>query len=143
MKGFRRVLSIIFYLFAGMFLMSWAAMAFVSDQPDLGKAEVMGVMAAFALVPLALGAVASPGRRGREIGIVLVVAAAWVGVSAITMIILLMDPEFLALMPPDTFESMAMFGDPGFGAGFTIAMGTTGLWLVRRKSAPTDGRREA
>lgn len=133
MKVFRRIVSILFYLFAGMFLLSWAMMSFVGDQPGLPKAAVMGFLAAFSLVPLALGALVSPGRRGREIGIVLIVAAGWTAFTAITLTIFMMDSKFMALMPPDTKQSFAMFSDLAFGSAFTAAMGAAGLWLVRRR----------
>lgn len=133
MKALRRAISILLYLFAGMFLLSWAVMSFVKSQPDLPKVAVMGFMAAFSLVPLAVGALVSPGRRGWEVGIVLLVAAGWTAFTAVTMAILTMDPKFMAMMPPDAQQSFAMFNDLAFGTVFTIAMGGLGLWLVRRR----------
>lgn len=133
MKVLRRIASILLYLLAGMFLLSWAMMSFVGNQPDLPKAAMMGFMAAFSLVPLAVGALVSPGRRGREIGIVLIVAAGWTAFTAITLTIFVMDPKFMALMPPDTRHSFALFSDLAFGSAFTIAMGAAGVWLVRRR----------
>jgi hypothetical protein len=140
MKVLRRIISILFYLFAGMFLLSWAVMAFVGGQPNLPKVAVMGFMAAFSLVPLAIGALVSPGRRGREVGIVLLVAAGWTAFTAITMTILTMDPKFMAMMPPDRQQSFAMFNDLAFGTVFTIAMAAMGFWLVRRRDEVVPDR---
>ena len=133
MKIIRRILSIIFYILGGIFLMSWAMMAYVGGEPDAPKAWVMGILGAFALVPLAIGGLVSPGRRGREIGIVLLVAAGWTIFTAVTLVVLMMDPEFVAMMPPESQQSLGMFNDYWFGAAFTIVMGGAGVWLVWRK----------
>jgi hypothetical protein len=133
MKLFRRVVSIFAYVLAGMFLMGWATMSFMGGDDDLQKAFVMAFMAPFSLVPLAIGAIASPGGRVREIGIVLIVAAGWTAFMAVIMAVLLMDRKFMVTMPPATRESFAMFNDIAFGTAFTMAIGAIGFWFVLRK----------
>jgi ABC-type transport system involved in cytochrome c biogenesis permease subunit len=138
-RTLRRAISIVFYLFAGAFLMTWACMSFVGSEPDLPKAGVMAFFAPFSLVPLALGLLISPGRRSREAGIVLIVAAGWVALAAVTLVITMADAELMATMPPETRLSFGMFSDPAFGAAFTVAMGAVGVWLVRRGNRPPVG----
>ena len=135
MTALRRVISIIMYLVAGMFLMTWAAMSFVASEPDLSKEAMMGVMAIFALLPLAVGAALSPGRRGREVGIVLLVAAGWAAFTAAALGMVMMDSWFMAMMPPETQQSFTMFNDVAFGSAVTLVMAAVGLWLVRRGAA--------
>jgi hypothetical protein len=132
-KIIRRLISILFYLLAGMFLLSTALIAFVEGQGDLPKAATMGFLGGFALVPLGLGALISPGRRGREIGIVLLVVAGWTTFTGVSMAVMLMDPKFVAMMPPESRHSFEMFNDFWFGTAFTVLMGVAGVWLVRRK----------
>lgn len=132
MTAFRRVVSILAYVIAGMFLMTWATMAFVSGERAGDKAMAMGIMAVLALVPLAVAALVSPGRRVRETGIVLMIASGSVALSGLFITILVMDPQFMAFMPPDTPQALTMVGDVVFGVAITVGMGAGGWWLVRR-----------
>ncbi len=138
MRTLRRIASIIGYLIAGMFLLTWGLMSFVGGDPEAPKAFMMTLLAGFSLVPLAIAAVISPGRRRFEVGVVLLVAAGWTAAVALTLGIMLTDPTAIAVMPPETIKGLAMFNDPVFGALMTTAMGAAGLWLVRRKDRAAE-----
>ena len=124
----RRIISIILYVVGGLFLTSEAMIAFARTQPDTSKAEMLAFMAPFFLVPLALGALASPGARLRELGIVLMAAAGWSTVSILCVAYVVMMPDTRDLFPADTLE---VFGDHAFGAFNLAAMAALGFALFR------------
>lgn len=137
---FRRVLSIVFYALAGMFLMSQAAIAFATSPPDMSRGMMLGVMVPFVLVPLGIGLLLSPGRRMFEAGVVVLVAVGWVAAVALTMAYILIMPDSRALMPP---EIVGMFQGYVFGTVHLAALGAVGLLLIlygrRRPVGSKDG----
>ena len=90
----------------------------------------MAFLAGCSLVTLGIGALASPGRRGREVGIVLITASSWTAVTGLAPLVLLLDRAFRALLPDP--EALEQFTDRIFGTLFTAAMFGLGLPLVRR-----------
>lgn len=136
----RRLLSVLLYIVAGLFLMGWCVMAFVRLDPGESKAEMFAVMAAFALVPLALGAWASPGARLREVGIVLLAASAWGGFSVGTILYTLLMPDTRKSLPPETLDSLAMFSDHVTGAAF-LALSLAGSMALIRYGGRKGGAR--
>lgn len=124
---FRRIISILLYAIAGLFLTSEALVAFVRAEPDASKAQMLAFMAPFFLVPLALGAWASPGARLRELGIVLIAAAGWSILSILCLFYVAVRPDTRDLLPADTME---VFGDRLAGALNLAAILAIGLALV-------------
>ena len=122
----RRILSIILYVIGGLFLTSEAMVAFVRAEPDASKAEMLAFMAPFFLVPLALGALASPGARLRELGIVLIAAAGWSILTILSFFYVAARPDTRDLLPADTME---VFGDRVAGALNLAAIVAIGLAL--------------
>jgi hypothetical protein len=125
-RMFRRILSILLYVIAGLFLIGEAMVAFVQAQPDTSKAAMLAFMAPFFLVPLALGALASPGARLRELGIVLMAAAAWLIPTILCFFYVAVRPDTRDLLPADTME---VFGDRVAGALNLAAIVAIGLAL--------------
>lgn len=125
----RRFLSIVFYLIAGMFLMTEAVAAFLRFPPDLGKPTILAVMAPFALIPVGLGALASPGVRLREIGIVLLASMGWAAFSVGMIFYVALMPDTRRFMPP---EALDMFGDHAAGAANLIALSGLGVLFFLR-----------
>jgi len=128
----RQLAAIFCYLLAGLFLIGFGVMTFIPVPPDAGTLGPMGVMALFALAPLLIGALISPGSRIREIGIVLLVSGVFVGLGAAMMALVIFSPGFRALMPPDAEKDLAVFGSPYFGIAFTIAMIVAGFMMLLR-----------
>lgn len=122
----RRIVSIILYLIAGLFLTGEALVAFVRAEPDASKAQMLAFMAPFVLVPLALGAWASPGGRLRELGIVLIAAAGWSILTILCFFYLAVRPDTRDLLPADTME---VFGDRLAGGLNLAAILAIGLAL--------------
>ena len=123
----RRLFSILLYVIAGLFLTTEAMVAFVQAQPDTSKLEMLAFMAPFFLVPLALGALASPGARLREIGIVLIAATGWSLLTILSFIYVATKPDTRDLLPADTIE---LFGDHLTGALYLAAMAAIGVALL-------------
>ncbi len=128
----RQLAAIFCYLVAGLFLIGFGVMAFVAPQPDAGALGPMGVMALFALAPLLIGALISPGSRIREIGIVLLVSGVFVGLGTAMMALVLFSSGFRALLPPEAEKDLAVFASPYFGIAFTIAMIVGGFIMLLR-----------
>ena len=122
----RRIFSIILYVIGGLFLTGEALVAFVRAQPDTSKLEMLAFMAPFFLVPLALGALASPGARLRELGIVLLAAAGWSILSILSFFYVAVKPDTRDLLPADTME---VFGDRLGGVLNLAAIVAIGLVL--------------
>lgn len=91
-------------------------------------------MIAVALIPfvvlfLSLGALASPGARLRETGLVLLIAAGWTAFAVATLAYMIAMPDTRPLFPP---ESRELFADPMFGVLNLILMAAIGYGLFRR-----------
>jgi hypothetical protein len=133
----RTLLAVFLYLVAGLFLVTWGTMAFVTDQPGASRAAALATLAPFALVPLVLGALASTGARVREIGIVLLSSGVLLGMGAAMFAFVLTSPDMLAMMPPQTRRDIAIFGDPWLGLAVVAAMIVGGLLMVLRGPSRT------
>ena len=98
----RRVVSIILFVLGGWILSSEVLMAWI-DAGEGANAQIvmLCVIAAFAAPFLLLGTWVSPGNRLAELGLTVVIVAG-IGVAmALMMVIVLNDPSFKQLMPPD------------------------------------------
>lgn len=136
MRSVRRVISLLLYIPAGLFLMAWGVMAFADDDSETSTALLFAAMAPFALVPLALGALVSPGSRLGEVGIVLIIAAGWLGFTVATLAYLFAMPDTRVLFPPETRATVQMFDSFMIGVGFLLLMATAGLLLLRHGRRP-------
>ena len=134
----RRFLSIVFYLVAGSLLMTEAVMAFATLEPGLGKLTMLAMIAPFALIPLVLGALVSPGARLREIGIVLLASMAVAAFTVGMTLYVTLMPDTRRFMPP---EALDRFGDYAAGAANLIALSGLGLlfFLRGRRSEAGEG----
>ena len=137
----RRALSIICYFIAGLFLCGEMLIAFAGSgiAPDGAwdmKLGMVGLMLGFALVPLAVGAAVSGGRRLREVGITLFTAAIVAAVEFAVIAYLMMMPDTGKLFPPGMMDA---FDGIGFGLTNLLAIGGLGWWLMRRVAAPAEG----
>jgi uncharacterized membrane protein len=97
----RRVASIILFVLGGWMLTSEAMVAWM----DMGlgwSAQLVGlaVMLPFFLVPLGLGAWASPGNRFAELGLTLMIAAGVAAFCALAVFLAFNDPQVIKMMPP-------------------------------------------
>jgi hypothetical protein len=141
----RRGLSIIFLIIGGWVLMAEPMMAFVNFAPGVKAAEaaVLGIIAAIAAVPMAIGVALSPGDRRRELGLTILlatVAGLFCGAAAVTMFL---DPgfkPFMPLMPPMPDIHAA----PVVGVVNLVALTALGWWLYRGRArsaerAPASG----
>jgi len=98
----RRVLCVILFVLGGWILSSEIMMASVDFGEGFGGQIVAaGFMAAFAAPFLLLGTWASPGNRFAELGLTLMITAGVGAFIAHTMFLVMHDPGFKKLMPPD------------------------------------------
>jgi len=132
----RQLAAVIFYLFAGLFLIVWGGAAYAAGYQLQTWTGSMLVMAPFALGPLVVGATISPGARLRETGIVLLVAGMLLGLGMAMIAVVLLSSGLSGLLPPGSKEIDA-FGNPIPGVLFNVAMIGAGVFLVLRKPQPT------
>jgi hypothetical protein len=137
----RRILSILLYVVAGLFLISWGVISFV-DEPGVSKSALMAGPAPWALIPLAIGLAISPGNRLLDAGIVLLASGVWAGIAAAIVFQAMAMPESRAMLPPEQLKTLELFNDAGFGSAFTLAMTGLGLALLLiglRRRADSEG----
>ena len=99
----RRAASIILFVLGGWFLssevmVSWMALPGTTLAPRL---FALGFMALLAAPLLALGTWASPGNRLAELGLTLMIVAGIGGAFVLVLLMVLNDPGFRQVMPPD------------------------------------------
>lgn len=97
----RRAVSVLLFAFGGWMLTGQLASAFFDVEPGAAdNAMLIGVFGLIAGVPLLLGAWASPGRRWRELGLTILIAAGIAMFCGVMVLMLFMDPAFMRYMPP-------------------------------------------
>ncbi len=98
----RRALSVILFILGAWLLAAEVMMAWISvGQSGATELGMIGVMLAFCAPLLLLGMWAGPGNRFIELGRTIMIAAAVGATLALVLFILLADPSFTRLMPPD------------------------------------------
>lgn len=125
----RRAISVPLFVLGGWIVMTELMTAFVDIEP--GLADNLWMIAIFAIlaVPLLLlGAWASPGRRWRELGMTLLIAAGIGAFCGLATLLVLNDPKFMELMPLPLPEIDLA---PVFGVVNLLLISAFGWWLYR------------
>jgi hypothetical protein len=96
----RRAASIILFILGGWVLASEILTAFMDVQPGVRDSVIfIGVFGALAAVPLLLGAWATPGRSWRELGLTILLGAAFGTIAVATIATIMVDPGAKPLLP--------------------------------------------
>jgi len=136
LRVIRRPLSILLFVLGGWLLTSELVAAFIDVAPGLGDNLMM--MAVFAVLTaplLLLGAWASPGRRRREFGLTMLIAAGLAIFCGLITILFVNDPTAAPLMPrPMPHVDLA----PVFGAVNLLLVAALGGWLYRGRMPGAD-----
>ena len=134
----RRFISSFLFVLGGWIAMTQLMAAFMDIEPGLADNLLMPAIFAVLAAPLLLlGAWASPGRRWRELGLTLLIAAGISAFCGVAMLLIVNDPKFMELMPqPLPHIDLA----PVFGAVNLLLVTALGWWLYRgRISFAPDG----
>ncbi len=128
----RRVFSVVLLVFGGWMLLTEAVGAFFDVDPGLGdNAAVIGIFALISLIPLMLGAWASPGRRWRELGLTILIAIGMAAFCGLATMAVFLDPGFKPYLPPmPKFEFT-----PVLGVVNAVVIGALGALLYRSGKA--------
>jgi hypothetical protein len=133
----RRVVSVILFIIGGWILAAQVMMGWIDLRLGLGaQLAMLGIYAAFSTPFLALGMWASPGNRFADLGMTIMVSAG-VGVGlGLLMFMMLSDPEFKKLMPPDKPMPDLHFSVP-FGLANVLLVAALGFaaWYFGRSRA--------
>jgi hypothetical protein len=129
----RRATSILFFALGGFMLLGETMLAFVGGELAEHRLAMVGIFGGLALVPLLLGVWASPGRRVRELGLAILLAAGWSAFTIGTMAYMIVMPDTRHLFPPDLLGN---FDGYGFGVLNLAVVGLLGWWLFRRGGVP-------
>ena len=130
----RRALSIVLFLLGGWMLMTEVVTAFLDVMPGLSDSALfVGTFGALAAVALLLGAWVSPGRRKRELGVTILIAAGSALFCAISATVMFLDPGLTQFLPPMPSISPA----PAIGAVNLTIVGALG-WLFYRRGTLTE-----
>ena len=129
----RKVISIIFYVISGFFFYMVCLLAFmnppVKQLPVLVKFALIGGFSIPALIAMGIGLACSRFQNWkRDIGIITISAAGFTTFMVLTIICMLISPEFKELYPDNKFE---FFSDYVTGTGCIIILGTIGVLLIK------------
>jgi len=126
-----RSISILLFVLGGWMVMTAVMAAFIDVEPGVADNLLMLAIVAILAVPLLLlGAWASPGVRGREVGLTLLISAAIGAGCGLVALLVLNDPTAIRLMPqPMPHIDLA----PAFGAVNLLLVVALGWWLYRRR----------
>lgn len=132
----RRAASVILFVLGCWILATEVMTAWLDMQAGLGAQLVgLGVFVGLAAAPLLLGAWASPGNRLAELGLALMIGAGVGATISLVLVMVLNDPGFAKVMPPDqpmpNFHFAPLFGLLNLlvigGAGFALRR-----WAIAR-----------
>lgn len=136
----RGVISVILFVLGAWILSSGVLVAWMNVGQGLSMQLTMfGVFCAFSAVFLLLAVWATPGRRLRELGLTVLISAGVGGSMALVMALILSDPSFKRLMPPEQKMPDFKFA-PLTGIAAVLVVGAIGWLLYRRSPAPADGK---
>jgi hypothetical protein len=136
----RRVASVILFIIGGWMLMTESVTAWM----DLGEGSgaqlaVLGVATALAAPFLLLGFWTSPGNRFADLGLTVMIVAGIGTACALVLILVLNDPGFKQIMPPDkTMPDLHL----GYVSGLLNALVLAGIgwlfWWLGKKRERAD-----
>ena len=129
----RRVLSVLLFILGGWIAMTELMAAFLDAEPGsfADNAAIIGIFGALAGVFLLLGTWASPGRRWRELGLTILIAAGWGTLCGLMVVMIMNDPTARPLFPQDMPHIDTV---PALGILNLIAVAALGWWLYRRRA---------
>jgi hypothetical protein len=128
----RRSASVVLFVLCGWMLSAGVMMGWVDLDEGLGMQLVMaGIVCLFSLPFLLLAVWASPGNRWREAGLTILIAAGLGGAMALMLILVMNDPSFIQLMPPEQAMPHLKFV-PLSGIVTVLLFGGIG-WLLYRQ----------
>ncbi len=131
----RRTLSVILFIF-GAWVLAVEIMTLFIDvgQPPATELAIAGILLAASAPFLLLGTWASPGNRTSDLGLTMVIAAGVGGGCALTMFLMLNDPNFLLLLPLESpARNMRFWLFPGAANLVVIAAAGWILWSTGRR----------
>jgi hypothetical protein len=124
----RRVVSTLLLIVGGWWLAGEMAVAFLDLERGIADNLMMvGVVALFAAVPLALGTWASPGNRRQELGLTMLLATGATLFLLASVAATVMDRAFMRYMPAMPELEFA----PVAGVVNLLVVGAAGWWLYR------------
>jgi hypothetical protein len=128
----RRTVSVILFALGGWMLTGELLVAFFDFEPGLGDSALMiAIFALLAIVPLLLGAWASPGRRWKELGLTILIAVGAGLLCAVSIAAIFLDPGAKPFLPPMPRMSVA----PLVGVANLVAIAGLGGLLYRNPAA--------
>lgn len=136
----RRAASVVLLFLGGWLLV--AEMIVVAMDTGKGPSIHLGVAAVMLVVAavfLLLGMWASPGNRFVDLGATIITAAVLGGAAALTMILMIGDPHFIELLPPDN-PARHVQAAPVAGVLNLLVVGVAG-WALYRFGARRGARR--
>jgi hypothetical protein len=132
----RRVVSVILFVIGGWFLLTEAVVAFFDAEPGTAdNLAMIGIFAAISIVPLLLGAWASPGRRWRELGLTILIATGFAAFCGVSTIAVFLDPAFKQIVLQQPMPKIEFA--PVIGAANALAIAALG-WLLHRGGNRVD-----
>jgi hypothetical protein len=133
----RRVLSIILFVLGGWLFTSELMMAWIDPGEGVGmQIGMLAVLTVFAAPFLLLGTWASPGRRWRELGLTMMIAAGVGLFAALTVFMVMHDPSMKQYMPPD--QPMPEFKFAPLVGAVNVLLNAAVAWLLYQSSSKAD-----
>jgi hypothetical protein len=136
----RRLASVVFLALGGWIFSAEPLLAFLNFAPGMRFASAMVTLVCLgmAAVPLAIGVALSPGSRGRELGLTILIALGAAVLCAASLAAVLLDPgfkQFEPLLPPMPNIGVA----PVWGIANLIVVAALGSLLYRRPEKRVRG----
>jgi hypothetical protein len=132
----RKLFSVVFKFFAGMFLYLITFLAFANNIGSDGRWGMLAIFMGLAVAAMLAGlAVSGFAYWRRDTGIVLVSTAAFNAFLVLTMACLFSSDEFLKMLPP---ESAAMFNSYWTGGAVILGLAVLGGLLLKSATPRSD-----
>lgn len=138
MTSWRSFLSVCFYLMSGFAFGISCMMAFFSysEQAAIGKLFVLMVFVLPAAILLSIGRILSANPNWKhEVGIVLVVSAAFGSWLALSLALMFVDPAFRNRFPPEKLDFLSDYLMGGLWIAGMLLLGTLLLRVARREAS--------
>ena len=146
----RRVLSVVFYIVAGLLFYTISVVAFIDGAAMSASTAAMNgsdtsfpkwlpmISVAVPAIFILVVGLAIMGFRDwrRDAGIVLLSASGFTAFAVVSFASMLMNEDYRKMMPPDMPDIMKFFGDYITGAAVIIGMALAGVLLVITNRKP-------